>query len=977
MLRPALIVFVLALATLGPSAHARCYPNGRPTLPPNPVTLQERFDALLPFDEHDENGVTAVKKWRKLIADEETAPHPSAERLSRGYAWLGGALGEGDHVAEGLAAAEKAESVIQANGLDNAPFHSEVLAELSIKETNAGKSGPGYQHALRASEIALQHYGRLSIEYEQAESSAGSAAHAAGRYIDSNRHLAAALEASIGCRPASSITLQTLRFSHGVTLEQAGQVEAALEEKRLALDWAVRNLPIESDLLSNNFDSYGITLRNLGRLSESEALLRQAVDLQVKYNPELVRDRARATMHLAAVLHEQGNDDGAEALWLAAFALHQKTPDRSNPTAGSIPYRKAADAAEARGDFALAIERRRAAIADMAPYAPPTHPELARAHLELAATLAATGHARDALPEATAAIETIRKSYRDSDPRRVLSELLFAKIIAAAEGDAAGYAIAAPFILPLETRLMDATMSRVELIKYGPVFSASFATFAGLALATAREEEAFHALQLANLTDIVLVNSEVAARSAATNPATATLVRSLQDHVRLRQGLDAERSFAASSKNGDQLHQLDARIKINDAQIATEGAEIDRLFPAYRALGRPAPVTLAAVRAGLRPNQILLAPLPLEDGTLAIAVTRDGMTWVKNTATRAQIVALVNRIRTSIEAAQHSIETAPPFDVAAAEALYQIVAPPKIAVLLKTRPEILYYNAGALASVPPALLVAKPSRGLALAKVHWLVRTHAITVLPTLSTRADPAVKAPALAVRFLGVGAPELGPAPVELAARGLGYRGGGIDAKVLRALPSLPRALSELRAIGTALGGADDKLLAAGGATEASLRALPLDRYSVIAFATHGLVGGDFAGLSEPALVLTPPAKPTGDDDGLLTASEIAGLRLNADWVILSACNSAGGSSAGGPAYGGLASAFMQAGARALLVSHWPVRDDAAEAITVATVRATAQGMPRARALQQAMIGLLTSSRVPQAGHPAIWAPFVLLDR
>ena len=59
------------------------------------------------------------------------------------------------------------------------------------------------------------------------------------------------------------------------------------------------------------------------------------------------------------------------------------------------------------------------------------------------------------------------------------------------------------------------------------------------------------------------------------------------------------------------------------------------------------------------------------------------------------------------------------------------------------------------------------------------------------------------------------------------------------------------------------------------------------MVAFATHGLVAGELEGVSEPALVLTPPAEGTETDDGLLTASEVAQLKLNADWVILSACN------------------------------------------------------------------------------------------
>ena len=78
---------------------------------------------------------------------------------------------------------------------------------------------------------------------------------------------------------------------------------------------------------------------------------------------------------------------------------------------------------------------------------------------------------------------------------------------------------------------------------------------------------------------------------------------------------------------------------------------------------------------------------------------------------------------------------------------------------------------------------------------------------------------------------------------------------------------------------------------------------------------------GLGEPALVLTIPKEATPLDDGLLTANEIAQLKLNADWVVLSACNTAAGDKPGAEALSGLARTFFYAGTRALLVSHWAV--------------------------------------------------------
>ena len=82
---------------------------------------------------------------------------------------------------------------------------------------------------------------------------------------------------------------------------------------------------------------------------------------------------------------------------------------------------------------------------------------------------------------------------------------------------------------------------------------------------------------------------------------------------------------------------------------------------------------------------------------------------------------------------------------------------------------------------------------------------------------------------------------------------------------------------------------------------------------------------GLPEPALVLMPPKVGTKADDGLLLASEIAQLKLNADWVVLSACNTAAGEGPDGEGLSGLAKAFFYAGTRALLVSHWRISSQA----------------------------------------------------
>jgi CHAT domain-containing protein len=197
------------------------------------------------------------------------------------------------------------------------------------------------------------------------------------------------------------------------------------------------------------------------------------------------------------------------------------------------------------------------------------------------------------------------------------------------------------------------------------------------------------------------------------------------------------------------------------------------------------------------------------------------------------------------------------------------------------------------------------------------------------------------------------------------------------VRQLPALPETAGELRAIAKTLDASQDDLLLGPRASEPVLRQIPLDHYRMVQFATHALVSGDLPGLAEPALVLTPPAKASPDDDGLLTASKIATLKLNADWVVLSACNTAAGD--GTPdadGLSGLARAFFYAGARALLVSNWPVWSKAAVALTTGTFAAMAKDprIGRAEALRRAEMAMLDPENPPEFAHPLAWAPFVL---
>jgi CHAT domain-containing protein/tetratricopeptide (TPR) repeat protein len=215
---------------------------------------------------------------------------------------------------------------------------------------------------------------------------------------------------------------------------------------------------------------------------------------------------------------------------------------------------------------------------------------------------------------------------------------------------------------------------------------------------------------------------------------------------------------------------------------------------------------------------------------------------------------------------------------------------------------------------------------------------------------------------------------------------RGGGREAVLnqVRALCPLDDTAYEVKCIAQSL--PKSQIRIRNDATVANIKALSdsgeLATYRVVHFATHGLLAGDVHLMTrlqgEPALVLTPPREPRDiDDNGLLTASKVTELKLNADWVVLSACNTAAGDQLGAEALSGLARAFFYAGARALLVSHWPVYSDAAVRLTTkafAEMEADA-GVTRAVAMRRAMVALMDDATEEDNAHPSVWAPFVLV--
>jgi CHAT domain-containing protein len=531
--------------------------------------------------------------------------------------------------------------------------------------------------------------------------------------------------------------------------------------------------------------------------------------------------------------------------------------------------------------------------------------------------------------------------------------------------------------------------------------------------------QAFRLAEVARGRSVQRALDASAARAAARTPALADLVRREQDAAKQVGALSGALAnlLSAPSDQQDRSAVAALRGRIESLARARQAltAQIVRDFPTYHELIDPAPATVERARASLRPGEALIATYVTEERTFVWAIPQDGAVAFAVVPVSAEALqADVARLRQALEPTARTLGDIPPFDVDRAHRLYETLLAP-VADGWREARSLLVVPHGPLGQLPFALL---PTKAVALGAeegalfsryrtVPWLGRTHAVVVLPSVTALATLRAMPLGAAERrpFVGFGDPYFNPeqahraageaARVEVAA--LTPRSVPVALRDLRVqslasarlgiLPRLPDTAEEIGAIAAALGADPDRDVFLGErANEQAVKTLDLSRYRVIAFATHGLTPGDLDGLTQPALALTAPEVAKVEGDGLLTMEEILALRLDADWVVLSACNTASGQGAGAEAISGLGRAFFYAGARALLVSNWPVETTSARALTTDLFRRQSAdpGLTRAEVLRQTMNGLIdgpghvdpgTGQMVFSYAHPIFWAPFSLV--
>ena len=322
-----------------------------------------------------------------------------------------------------------------------------------------------------------------------------------------------------------------------------------------------------------------------------------------------------------------------------------------------------------------------------------------------------------------------------------------------------------------------------------------------------------------------------------------------------------------------------------------------------------------------------------------------------------------------------------------------------------------------MAQIPWSLLITEPFAPTAVAgglpfaeyrSVPWLFRLVSVPHVPSIGAFQALASEPASVAARpFLGVGAPVFRPtqrdpnegtrsillAGAPMLVRSPPTATRNANSVHLSDLMPLPETAEELREVARALGAdpAHDLLLGVD-ANEEVLRKSNLSDRRVLMFATHGLAAYDLDGLTQPALALSDPtaigAPETGPDAGLLTMGKILGLKLDANWVVLSACNTAAPSEVDAEPASGLARAFFYAGARSVLLTHWRVESNSARLFTTSLFRNKDGRAPdvsnrtvAVRETQQRMVdGMVatdpaTGTPLFSYAHPIFWAPFALM--
>jgi CHAT domain-containing protein len=495
--------------------------------------------------------------------------------------------------------------------------------------------------------------------------------------------------------------------------------------------------------------------------------------------------------------------------------------------------------------------------------------------------------------------------------------------------------------------------------------------------------EMFEAAELAQGNATAREISEAAARlsSSSSNPKVAAAIRAQQDQSAALAALYEQRDqFSKSSASGgatsskQSLADLDKQIAAANATLQQDDLAEQAAAPNFGQLVQQV-VSAKDVLNVLRPDEGFLGITTTPTQTWLFLMHAGNVQVASSDIGESGIAQLVKSVLASAEPTATGLPT---YDMADAGKIYQMTLG-KFGDHALSMHELVIASSGALLALPFALLPTGAASADNLASAPWLIRQTSLAYVPAAANFVSLRKIEGTSAAQKPWFGFGDFQPVTQAQALGTYSAAACGDSAAEFAGLPPLPDAILELKA-GAAIfnAGPADELLA-DDFTVPNVEAANLKNYRILHFATHALLPTDLPCQDQPAIVTSAPANAATAKDALLTASDVANLHLDANLVILSACNTGGGA-AGGEALSGLARSFFYAGARALMVTQWSVNDQVSAylvADTLSRLQGGADGGPAGalRAAQLALIAGAGNSMPAKLADPFFWAAFAVI--
>ena len=716
---------------------------------------------------------------------------------------------------------------------------------------------------------------------------------------------------------------------------------------------------------------------NQGRYAEAEPLSKRSLAIREKTLGPDHTVVAQSLNNLASLYEVQGRYIDAEPLYNRALAIREKALGGDHPDV-ALTLNNLAALYETQSRYADAEPLYKHSLAIQEKTLGPDHPDVATSLNNLADLYEEQGRYAEGEPLFQRSLAIWEKALGPDGPNVATSLNNLAKLYDA------------------QSRYGDAMTIVRQMMKRG-FFSSdpSFSVLMGSQKAGHISEaesfsDSYEVLQLVSSSAAAEAVKKLAQRFAAGSSEMAALVRKDQDLAVEADGLDKALVSAVSKAPDERSSLAEQQLRSRLSGIETERKKLTgtlkERFPDFVALANPQPLTLQETQELLAEDEAVVAFNIGEKKSYAWVVTKTATDWAEIPINAKTLNEEITKLRQSL-----TFETDEPFDAVLSHTVYQETFGP-IAEKIAGKTRLSIFANGALTSIPFSILITSDPQGKKLKDYDWLLRSYGLTVLPSIyslkTMRTSVAMgqaSKPMIAFAdpvFSQKARNQTPPARITLRSMPEFYQGTQIDVRRLGdALPQLPGTRSEVKAVARSVHADSGDLKLGPDATTIAVKDTPLDQYRVVYFATHSLVAGDLEKFAkakaEPALVLSIPEKPTELDDGLLRASDIAQLKLNADWVVLSACNTASSDGVGAEALSGLAQAFIYAGARSLVVSHWDVNDDASAKIMSAlfAISSSQPDLSHGQALQAAEIQLLNAAETDAEAHPRYWRRSLLL--